>query len=195
MIELLKLFFMFFKIGLFTFGGGYAMIPLMKSEAVDGGYVTSDMMYDFIGISESTPGPFAVNMATFIGMSNYGVVGAIIATLGVVMPSFIIILMIASLGSKFIESDGVKRAFLGLKPAVIGLITSVSIRLVFLVVFPNFTFDDINFDFSNFNYVGLSILIIVTIITIKYKQITPFKLILFSAVLGIVFYSLIEVLT
>lgn len=190
MIELLKMFFMFFKIGLFTFGGGYAMIPLMKSEAVDGGYVTADMMYDFIGISESTPGPFAVNMATFIGMSNFGVIGAIIATLGVVLPSFLIILLIASLGSKFIESNGVKRAFLGLKPAVIGLIMSVSIRLILMLVFPNFVIEDMIFDFSNINFIGLSILSIVTIVTILYKKITPLKMILLSALLGMIIYSI-----
>jgi chromate transporter len=189
-VELLKMFFMFFKIGLFTFGGGYAMIPLMKSEAVDGGYVTADMMYDFIGISESTPGPFAVNMATFIGMSNYGVVGAIVATLGIILPSFLIILMIASLGSKFIESDGVKRAFLGLKPAVIGLITTVSIRLVILLVFPNFSIEDLIFDFSVINFIGLSILVIVSIVTLRFKNISPLKMIALSAVLGMILYSI-----
>jgi chromate transporter len=189
-IELLKMFFMFFKIGLFTFGGGYAMIPLMKSEAVDGGYVTADMMYDFIGISESTPGPFAVNMATFIGMSNYGIIGAIVATLGIVLPSFIIILMIASLGSKFIESDGVKRAFLGLKPAVIGLITTVSIRLVVMLIFPNFSIEDLIFDFSVINFIGLSILVIVTIVTLIFKNISPLKMIALSAVLGMILYSI-----
>jgi chromate transporter len=190
LIELLKMFFMFFKIGLFTFGGGYAMIPLMKAEAVDKGYVTANMMYDFIGISESTPGPFAVNMATFIGMTNYGFIGAIVATLGIVLPSFIIILLIASIGSKWIESKPVNHAFIGLKPAVIGLIGSVSIRLITLVVFPHFEYPSLSFDFSDFNIIGLLIIIIVTLSTYIIKKMTPFRIVLLSALLGILFYSL-----
>src|SRR3989339_815903 len=95
-LTLLNLFWIFFKIGLFTFGGGYAMIPLIESELVGGGYITSDLLYDFIGIAESTPGPVAINMATFIGMDQVGLLGAFAATLGVVLPSFLIILLIAT---------------------------------------------------------------------------------------------------
>ena len=99
-LALLKLFWIFFKIGLFTFGGGYAMIPLIESELVGKGYITVGLLYDFIGIAESTPGPIAINMATFIGIhvigEEYrilaGFVGAFATTLGVVLPSFIIIL-------------------------------------------------------------------------------------------------------
>ncbi len=190
LIELLKLFYMFFKIGLFTFGGGYAMIPLMKSEAVDGGYVTLEMMYDFIGISESTPGPFAVNMATFIGMSNFGFLGAVVATLGVALPSFIVILLIASLGARWIESKPVNRAFIGLKPAVIGLIASVSVRLVTWVLFPNINFKEWVFDVTGFDLIGLAILIVMILLTIFVKKMTPFRIVLISAVLGIILYSL-----
>ena len=78
MPEILLLFWKFFKIGLFTFGGGYAMIPLMRAEFVEGGYISEQLLIDFIGISESTPGPFAVNMATFIGMENGGFFGALL---------------------------------------------------------------------------------------------------------------------
>ena len=97
MLILLKLFWTFFKIGLFTIGGGYAMIPLITQESVAAGWATETELMNYLAISESTPGPFAVNCATFIGFSQYGVLGALFATLGVISPSFIIILIIACL--------------------------------------------------------------------------------------------------
>lgn len=87
----LELFFTFFKIGLFTFGGGYAMIPMIQQSVVAKGWLTVDEVMSFVGIAESTPGPFAINIATFVGMSQSGILGAVCTTLGVVMPSFIII--------------------------------------------------------------------------------------------------------
>lgn len=189
-VEILTLFWIFFKIGLFTFGGGYAMIPLIRQELVGGGYVSQELLIDFIGISESTPGPFAVNMATFIGMSQHGLIGAFATTLGVILPSFLIILLIASLGSKFLESRGVKLAFIGLKPAVIGLIFSVSLSLIVHAVFPNVDFEAQIFNWMGFNLRGLIILVIVVITSIFYKKISPIKIILMSAVLGMIVYSL-----
>ena len=191
MIELLTLFWIFFKIGLFTFGGGYAMIPLMKSELVGGGYLESDLLYDFIGISESTPGPFAINMATFVGMNQHGILGALVTTLGVALPSFIIILLIASLGSRFLETNGVKRAFLGLKPAVIGLILAVSIGLFIHALFPLIDLSALFFDFSVLNINGLIILVLLILTVIFYKKISPVQIILFSAVLGMILYSVL----
>ena len=99
----LELFLTFFKIGAFTFGGGYAMLPLIQSEAIGNGWMTMEEIIDFIAVSESTPGPFAINMATFVGTQmgkeflgvGGGILGAICATLGVVMPSFIVILFVA----------------------------------------------------------------------------------------------------
>ena len=109
MMELLELFFIFFKIGLFTFGGGYAMIPLIRQEMVNGGFLTIDQVNQFIGIAESTPGPFAVNMATFAGFHTYGIWGSVFATLGVVLPSFIIILLIAYFSDKFVKTRPVQK--------------------------------------------------------------------------------------
>ena len=91
----LELFLTFFMIGLFTFGGGYAMLPLIQEQVIGKGWMTSEQIVDFIAVSESTPGPFAVNRATFIGTQMGGVLGAVCATLGVVLPSFIIILIVA----------------------------------------------------------------------------------------------------
>ena len=189
-LELLELFWIFFKIGLFTFGGGYAMIPLMKSEIVGRGFIEIELLYDFIGISESTPGPFAINMATFIGMSQHGLLGALVTTIGVALPSFIVILLIASLGAKFLETNGVKRAFLGLKPAVIGLILAVSIGLFIHALFPHIDLDTLVFDFSNFNWNGLIILGIIIFISLIHKKISPIQIILLSAILGVILYSI-----
>lgn len=188
MIELLNLFWIFFKIGLFTFGGGYAMIPLIEEEIVGGGYITQSLLYDFIGIAESTPGPIAINMATFIGTNQHGVLGALAATIGVALPSFIIILLIATLGSKFLNSRIVNEAFKGLKPAVIGLILSVSIGLMVRGIFPNIEFSKLIFAFSGFNYKNLIILGIVFIFVFVRKKTSPVQIILLSAVLGMAVY-------
>ena len=91
----LKLFLTFFKIGLFTFGGGYAMLPLMQQEVLANEWLSESEIINFIAVSESTPGPFAINMATYIGSETGGILGSVCATLGVVLPSFIVILLVA----------------------------------------------------------------------------------------------------
>ena len=190
-IELLNLFWMFFKIGLFTFGGGYAMIPLIEQEVVGGGYIDQVLLYDFIGIAESTPGPIAINMATFIGTHELGVLGAVAATIGVALPSFIIILLIASLGSKFLNSRIVNEAFKGLKPAVIGLILSVSVGLFIRGIFPNLNLSELVLNFSGFNYKNLIILVIVFLFAFLKKKSSPVQIILLSAFLGIGIYLIL----
>lgn len=187
-LELLNLFWIFFKIGLFTFGGGYAMIPLIEQEIVGGGYISQSLLYDFIGIAESTPGPIAVNMATFIGTNQHGLLGAFAATIGVALPSFIIILLIAALGSKFLNSKFVNEAFKGLKPAVIGLILSVAVGLFMRSVFPNINLSKFFFDFSGFNLKNLIILTLVFIFVFARKRTSPLQIILLSAILGMAVY-------
>ncbi len=132
-----ELFFTFFKIGLFTFGGGYAMLPLIQSEVLAKGWVTNEALVNFIAVSESTPGPFAINIATYIGTVKAGVPGAACATLGVVMPSFLIILLIASLFKKTKDSFFLKGILEGLKPAVIGLIGAAVLSVGKTVFFPD----------------------------------------------------------
>ena len=118
----LELFWTFFTIGAFTFGGGYAMLPLIQIEVVNKGWLSNDAVVNFVAVSESTPGPFAINMATYVGSEMGGVLGAACATLGVVLPSFIIILIVAKCYDRFKQSKLVKGAMSGLKPAVIGMI-------------------------------------------------------------------------
>lgn len=118
----LELFWTFFLVGAFTFGGGYAMLPLIQIEVVKKGWLENEAVVNFVAVSESTPGPFAVNMATYVGSEMGGILGAACATLGVVMPSFIIILIVAKCYDRFKKSKLVKGAMSGLKPAVIGMI-------------------------------------------------------------------------
>ena len=121
--ELWKVFATFFKIGAFTFGGGYAMIPLIQREAVDKhGWVTEDDILDIIAIAESTPGPIAINSATFVGYRACGVIGSVGATLGVVLPSFVLIFAISFVLRQFQEIKAVQYAFQGIRAGVLALL-------------------------------------------------------------------------
>ena len=118
-----KLFAAFFKIGAFTFGGGYAMIPLIQREAVDkNGWVTDEDILEIIAIAESTPGPIAINSATFVGYRAAGVLGSVAATLGVVLPSFVLIYAISFVLRQFQELKAVQYAFQGIRAGVLALL-------------------------------------------------------------------------
>ena len=121
MMCLLELFYTFFKIGLFTFGGGYAMLPLIQEEVVAHGWLTVEGLVDFVAVSESTPGPFAINISTYVGAETAGVLGALAATMGVVLPSFLVILIVAKFYVKFKNSRAVSGVMYGLRSAVVGL--------------------------------------------------------------------------
>ncbi|HHU52348.1 MAG TPA: chromate transporter [Firmicutes bacterium] len=126
----LKIFASFFKIGLFTIGGGYAMIPLMQTEFISvHHWLTSEEFIDIIAVAEMTPGPVAINSATYIGYQTLGVAGSIVATLGVISPSLIILLIIARLFKRFSASPMVKAVISSLRPAVIGLILTAVVVL------------------------------------------------------------------
>lgn len=193
----LNLFWVFFKIGLFTIGGGYAMIPLINAEVNANNWLEREMLINFIAISESTPGPFAINIATFVGTSTGGFWGAICATLGVVMPSFIIILIIAMFFHKFTDKQVVKDAFYALRPAVIGLIFYAYFNLTRQTIFTGVTLSHLN-SFKNTDITGLiifAVLFLISQIPLKIKKKTfkmhPVMLIALSAVVGIVVYGII----
>ncbi len=117
------LFYVFLKIGAFTFGGGYAMIPLIEREVVERkNWITAEDMLDIIAIAESTPGPIAINTATFVGYKTAGVLGSAAATLGTVLPSFAIICVISAVLAQFRELQAVKFAFEGIRAGVLALI-------------------------------------------------------------------------
>lgn len=121
--ELWKVFITFLKIGGFTFGGGYAMIPLIQKEAVENHkWITDDDILEIIAIAESTPGPIAINAATFVGYRTCGVLGSACATLGVVLPSFVIIYAISFVLRQFQELKAVQYAFAGIRAGVLALL-------------------------------------------------------------------------
>jgi chromate transporter len=119
---MLRLFFIFFRIGLFSIGGGYAMIPLIQQDLVGAGYMTLTQVTDLVAISQITPGPIAVNAATFAGMHTMGVAGAVVATLGVVLPCALISVVVARFFFSRMDSALVQGALYGMRPVVVSLI-------------------------------------------------------------------------
>lgn len=128
-MTLLKLFLSFLEVGAVSFGGGYAMIPLIRDICLSNGWMTEEELINFIAVAESTPGPIAVNMATFVGSSQGGVPGAVCATLGVILPSFVIILLIAALITGLMRYAGVQAFLSGVRPAVVGLILATGLTM------------------------------------------------------------------
>lgn len=181
MMLFLELFWTFFKIGAFTFGGGYAMLPLVQAAVIEKGWLSETQIVDFIAVSESTPGPFAINIATYVGSQMGGVLGSFMCTLGVVLPSFVIILLVAKFFEKFKNSKTVSGCMSGLKPAVIGLISSAVISIGTTVFFPDGVVLSV-FSTAAF-YVSLAIFVIMMIASLK--KVSPILIIIGSAVLGI----------
>lgn len=177
----LELFLTFFKIGLFTFGGGYAMLPLIQEEVTARGWMEMQQLIDFIAVSESTPGPFAVNIATYVGAELAGVVGSVCATLGVVSPSFIVILIVARIYDKFRESRTVKGMMTGLKPAVIGLIGAAVLSMAATVFFSG----GISLQVLSDGWFYVSVVIFVLCLIAVLRKLPPILVICLSAVLGI----------
>lgn len=177
----LELFITFFKIGLFTFGGGYAMLPLVSAQVVEKGWIDISRILDFTAISESTPGPFAVNIATYVGNEMGGILGGVCATFGVVLPSFIVIILIVTFIDKFYKSIIIKGAMAGLKPAVIGMIASAVVSVGSGVFFPDgvsaLVFHTIPF--------WLSAGIFVLMLILSLKKVSPIIVIALSAGIGI----------
>lgn len=193
MLEL-QLFWTFFKIGLFTIGGGHAMIPLIMEELVAKGWLSQEVLLDFIAISESTPGPFAVNIATYAGQEVAGIGGAIMCTLGVVLPSLIIIVIIAKFFSRYMNRPVVQEVFDHVSGSVTGLLFSVVLEVGILVMFGM----DGVLDTASFNpdwiAIGLFLgLLAISFIRIKKKKVPPIAIILLSAVGGVLLYGFIPV--
>lgn len=180
----LLLFLEFFKMGALTFGGGYAMIPFIEETVLRHGWMTTRELVDFIAVSESTPGAFAVNISTYIGSEVGGFPGAVLSTLGLVLPPFIIIILIAKVYEKFKQSTIVQGAMLGLKSTVVGLIAatvlSVGLEVFFSEGIKIETLLSANF------YVSLGIFT-VALFLLLYKKLNPILIIVGSAVIGIIF--------
>ena len=192
-MEFLELFITFFTIGIVTFGGGYAMLPMIQEQVALrwGELIPPDQLINFVAVSESTPGPFAINMATYVGsvvggdQGGFGmtVLGSFCATMGVVLPSFIVILIVAKIYDRFRSSKLVKGAMSGLKPAVVGLIAK-AILGVLVKVFAPAGFAWSLFTTSAF-YISLGIFAVTVVLA--FKKVHPIILICLSAVAGIAF--------
>ena len=126
----LTLFIEFFKVGLFSFGGGFGMIPLIQDAVIRHNWMSEDAFYNFIGVCESTPGPIAVNMATYVGSTQAGLPGGIVATLGVITPSFFIILLIAAVIKNLTKNTYVQGFLYGIKPVILALILATGISMM-----------------------------------------------------------------
>lgn len=191
----LELFLTFLRIGAFSFGGGYGMISLIREEALAHGWLTEDALLNMIAVAESTPGPIAVNMATFVGSSQGGVLGAAIATLGVVLPSFIIILIIAMALRGLMKYAGVKAFLGGIRPCVVGLILATAATMLLSRVGG---FGDLatlrEVGLTALDLRGFAILAILALTALAIRKLTkkpasPILLILLSAVMGVILYT------
>lgn len=132
---MLKLFFGFMQVGLFSFGGGYAMLPLVRHQVVMSGWMTSDEFTNLLALSQMTPGPIAINTAAFVGLKTAGLPGALIATLGFILPSLVIVSLLAYLYSRYNDLPAIQNALSGLRPAVTGLIMAAAIEIVITAFF------------------------------------------------------------
>lgn len=181
------LFTMFFRIGLFSFGGGLAMLPLIFQSVQDFGIMTSHEFSNLVALSQVTPGPIAVNAATYVGFNYAGVLGAMTATLGVCLPSFILILLVMKFMEKFKESKGLEGAFLGIRPVTVGLIGAAAIfvaetSLVNGALFSAKIFTNPG---SYINVIPCVIFAVTLVLAGKFK-VSPIKITILMAVVGAV---------
>jgi chromate transporter len=187
----LKLFLTFLQIGAFSFGGGYGMISLIREKVLAYGWLTEEQLLNMIAVAESTPGPIAVNMATFIGASQGGVLGSLLATLGVILPSFVIILLIAALIRNLLKYGGVKAFLGGIRPCVVGLILATAVTMLMSMALG---FDSLG-DSVSIDCRGIIIFAILVAISAVAKRIwkkkpSPILMIGISAGLGLLLYGL-----
>ena len=190
----LKLFLTFLEIGTVSFGGGYGMISLVREKVLTHGWLTEQEFLNMIAVSESTPGPIAVNMATFVGSTQGGVLGAALATLGVVLPAFIIMLLISSVIRNFLKYAGVQAMLGGIRPAVVGLIIATASTMILSSVIGIKTVSEgflLPAPDVIKNIVIFAIVVLVSFLYKKFrkKKISPILIILISGVLGLVLFS------
>ncbi|MBR4034710.1 MAG: chromate transporter [Clostridia bacterium] len=186
----LQLFLTFLKVGTFAFGGGYAMLSLIGDSVLAYGWMTEEELLNFAGVETVIPGPIAVNMATFIGYEQGGFLGALLATVGVVLPSFIIILIVAALIKNLMKYPAVNAFITGMRPALGGLILATAATMGLTVLFG---LESISSSIS-FDWRTIVILVVIIAVPTVYKKLvkkefSPVLLILVSAVFGILFFA------
>lgn len=190
MMLYLRLFWEFFKTGLFAVGGGMATLPFLYSMSDTTGWFSHAQLADMIAVSESTPGPIGVNMATYVGFSTAGIPGAVIATLGLITPSIIIILIIARVLAAFRQNKYVDAAFYGLRPCSVGLIAAAGLLVVKIALFDFDLFKQTGVLMDIFNGKAIllaAVLIVLTRYVKPLKKLHPVFFILGSAAVGALF--------
>ena len=176
----------FLKVGCFAFGGAYGAIPLIRDVVMSYGWLSDEMLAYMIAVSESTPGPIMVNLATYIGSSQAGFLGAVIATLAVVLPSFLIILLVTALLKTALKNKYVQAVLRGLKPCVIGIVLATGIYMVL-----GNCFGTISRTKVNMQAISITALLVASILGYKYfakKKLSPIGLIILSAIFGIIIF-------
>ena len=180
---LLTLAFEFFKVGLFAVGGGLAAVPFLAEMSERYGWFTIEDLSTMIAVSESTPGPIGINMATYVGYNLAGVIGSLVTTLSIVTPSIIVICIIAKYLKKFKELTIVEEIFSGLKPAVIAFIVAAVLDLFLSTLFNL----DLPFGLGTFNFISIALLAILLMVSYRFKDIHPIFFIVAAAILGVIF--------
>lgn len=175
----LQLFGAFFKIGLFTLGGGYAMLALIQQEIVRYGWMTPQEFVDVVGIAEVTPGPIAVNAATFVGFRTAGIQGALVATGAVVLPSLISVIIVSRVWAKYKNSPTTQNMFAGIRPVVVGLVAAAA----FLVGLATF-----NALASSIHGLWTLLLAGMTFYGVAFRKWDPIKVLIGAALVGLVVY-------
>jgi chromate transporter len=178
----LKLFWDFFRVSCFTFGGAYGAIPLIRDMVLGNGWIGEERFAYMIAVSESTPGPIMVNMATYIGSDQAGFFGSLLATFGVVLPAYLVILLIVSILQNAIKNKYVQAVLQGLKPCVTGIVLATGLYMVIHNVLPG------NVDLPALCITAVLVAIMVLYPKITKKKLSPIALILCSAVLGILVF-------
>ena len=184
----LKLFWDFFRVSCFTFGGAYGAIPLIRDMVLGNGWLTDERLAYMIAVSESTPGPIMVNMATYVGSDQAGFWGSLLATVGVILPAYLVILLIVSVLKNVIENKYVQAVLGGLKPCVIGIVLATGGYMVIHNMLP--LSGGVVFDLPAVVITAILVAAILLWPKLTKKKLPPIALICISAILGIVIYSI-----
>jgi chromate transporter len=188
----LQLFLTFLKVGAFAFGGGYAMLSLIGDSVLKYGWMTEAELLNFVGVETVIPGPIAVNMATYIGYEQGGLLGAVLATVGVVLPSFIVILIVAALIKNLLKYPPVRTFIASMRPALGGLILSVAVTMALTVFFGIDTVKNVNFSFDPRTLAVLAAVVAVPLVWKRFrkKEFSSILLVVISGVLGMVLFGI-----
>ena len=188
----LQLFLTFLKVGAFAFGGGYAMLSLIGDSVLKYGWMTEEELLNFVGVETVIPGPIAVNMATYIGYEQGGFLGALLATIGVVLPSFVMILLVAACVKNLLKYPPVKAFIASMRPALGGLIVSVAATMALTAFFGIDSVSAINLAFDPRTLVVLAVVIAIPIVwkRIKKKEFSSVLLVVISGLMGMLLFGM-----